>query len=112
MRNELLEILQNTSAMDLRMYYLPIREVCTAYDEGKYEIVNRYVTVILEFYNQDVTNIKYNSGIANFNSPIKYTFSYVTSEEKYMIDQLLEKDKSNHFIAEKDKDILSNMKAG
>ncbi len=86
-----MEILQNTSAMDLRMYYLPIREFCTAYDEGKYEIVNRYVTVILEFYNQDVTNIKYNSGIANFNSPIKYTFSYVTSEEKYMIDQLLEK---------------------
>ncbi len=107
--NELLSILQNASTKDFRMYYLPIRETCTAYDEGKYEIVNKYLTVILENYHQELRYIRIRSGITNIGRPMEFTFSYVTEEEKLMIDQLIEKDRNNHYISEMDKTVLSNM---
>ena len=38
-----------------------------------------------------------------------FSFSYVTDDEIIMINQLIEKNKSNHYISEKDKALLSKM---
>ena len=109
LKNELLDILQNASTKDFRMYYFPIREACAAYDEGKYEVVNKYVTVMIDNYRQETAFITAMSGINEIDSPMEFSFSYVTDDEKIMINQLIEKDKSNHYISEKDKALLSKM---
>ena len=86
---------------------MPIRETCTAYDEGEYEIVNRYVMIMIADYKQDLQFIRsklYEGGVS-----VEYEFSYVTEDEKNLILQLLDKDKERHIINNADKDILVSM---
>ena len=109
LRNELVSVLEKAGPKDFRMFYIPIREACVAYEEKNYEMVNKYITVILTNYNQDIQFIKLSSGITDVDAEIKFTFSYVTDEEIFLIDQLIEKDKTNLIIPEKDKAILSHM---
>lgn len=109
LKNELVSILEGASAKDLRSFYVPIREANIAYDEGKYEIVNRYVTVILANYQQDVQCIQVFSGLLDMSARGEVTFSYVTEEELSMIRQLIEKDKINQTIPKYAKEILAQM---
>lgn len=109
LRNELVSVLEKAGPKDFRMFYIPIREACVAYEEKNYEMVNKYITVILTNYNQDIQFIKLSSGITDVDAEIRFTFSYVTDEEIFLIDQLIEKDKTNLIIPEKDKAILSHM---
>ena len=109
LRNELVSVLEKAGPKDFRMFYIPIREAYVAYEEKNYEMVNKYITVILTNYNQDIQFIKLSSGITDVDAEIRFTFSYVTDEEIFLIDQLIEKDKTNLIIPEKDKAILSHM---
>ena len=85
------------------------KEAYEAYEEKRFEIVNKYITVIITNYKQDINFIKVSSGITSVDAEIKFTFSYVTDEEIFFINQLIEKDKLNLVISEKDKAILSQM---
>lgn len=109
LRNELISILESAGTKDIRAFYIPIREACIAYEEGKYEIVNKYITVILANFNQDIKFIKSSSGLMDVDGKIQFTFSYVTDEEILLINQLIEKDKVNLVIPEKAKIALSKM---
>jgi hypothetical protein len=102
----LLTILNSASAKDLRSFYIPIREANIAYDEGKYDIVNKYLTVILTNFEQDKLTIKHESGITKLNSPIQFEFSYLTEDEKLLLDKLIEKDKTRMSIPENTKNRL------
>lgn len=106
---DLLDILKHATPKDLRAYYIPIRESYLAYDEGKYETVNKYLTVILTNFEQDCFMIKSETGITDIDVPLEYTFSYVTDEEMFIIDQLIEKDKTNMVIPEATKNKLSGL---
>ena len=66
------------------------------------EQISIFVLAIINF-------IKVSSGITSVDAEIKFTFSYVTDEEIFFINQLIEKDKLNLVISEKDKAILSQM---
>lgn len=109
LRNELISLLEGASAKELRSFYIPIREAGLAYDEGKYEIVNKYIKVILLNFKEDVQMIKVSSGITDIYADAKFGFSYVTDEELILIGQLIEKDKNNRAIPESDKIALSRM---
>lgn len=78
-------------------------------NEGKYEIVNKYLTVILTNFEQDCFMIKSELGFTNIDMPIEYVFSYITDEEKLLIDQLIEKDMGIMAIPETTKIKLSKL---
>ena len=109
LQKELLDILQGATAKDLRAFYIPMKETCTAYEEGKYEIVNKYLKVILENFNQDILYIQVSSGILEINARTEFTFSYVTKEEQALIEKLLEMDETKGNISSEDKAVLSKM---
>lgn len=109
LRDELISILESGTTKDFRSFYIPIKEACIAYDEGKYETVNKYVMVILTNYKKDMQCIWGFSGLSDIQAEAKFTFSYVTEEEFLMIYKLIEKDKKNHIISESDKDDLLKM---
>ena len=106
---QLLKLLSSATAKDLRMYYIPIREARLAYEEGNYEIANKYITVILTDFEQDRLMIQSLSGLSEIDAETEFTFSYVTAEEKAMIDQLLEKDKTVMAIPEDTKNRLASL---
>lgn len=106
---ELRKLLETAATKDLRAYYIPIREAYLAYEEGKYEIVNKYLTVILTNFEQECFMIKSDSGILDVDSSIEFRFSYVTDEEIFIINQLIEKDKTIMAIPEKTKKKLSGL---
>lgn len=109
LKEKLVEILIKASTKDLRSFYVPIKEAIVAYVEGKYDIVNKYLTIILTNFEQDKFMIKSSSGIAEFDSEIAFQFSYVTDEEIFLINQLIEKDKKILAIPENIKIKLSNL---
>ena len=109
LKEELYSLLKKVTTKDLRGYYLPLKEVCIAYDEGKYEIVNNYITVILENYYLDIHNIKMSIDMLDSQCNIEFSFSYVTDEEIEIIEQLIEKDKDRHIISQNNKEILRKM---
>lgn len=109
LREQLLKLLSSATAKDLRMYYIPIREARLAYEEGNYEIANKYITVILTDFEQDRLMIQSLSGLSEIDAETEFTFSYVTAEEKAMIDQLLEKDKTVMAIPEDTKNRLASL---
>ena len=49
------------------------------------------------------------SGLSEIDAETEFTFSYVTAEEKAMIDQLLEKDKTVMAIPEDTKNRLASL---
>lgn len=102
-------ILNHAGTKDFRSFYIPIRETYVPYEEKRFEIVNKYITVIITNYMQDIKFIKVSSGITSVDAEIKFTFSYVTDEEIRLINQLIEMDKLNLIIPEKDKAVLSQM---
>jgi len=107
--DELLAILKKSSAKDLRIFYVPIREACIAYEEGNYEITNKYINVILEDFNMDLEFIKMTSCITDIEMEEKYEFSYLTEDEKKMVDRLIEKDGTNGILPENTKTALLSM---
>ncbi len=106
---DLQDILKKITPKDIRAYYVPIQEAHLAYNEGKYEIVNKYLTVILTNFEQDCFMIKSELGFTNIAMPIEYVFSYITDEEKLLIDQLIEKDMGIMAIPEATKIKLSKL---
>ena len=106
---DLQDILKKITPKDIRAYYVPIQEAHLAYNEGKYEIVNKYLTVILTNFEQDCFMIKSELGFTNIDMPIEYVFSYITDEEKLLIDQLIEKDMGIMAIPEATKIKLSKL---
>lgn len=106
---ELRKLLETSTTKELRAYYVPIREAYLAYEEGKYEIVNKYLTVILTNFEQECLVIRSDSGISDVDSSIEFRFSYVTDEESVIIDQLIEKDKATMAIPEQTKKKLSEL---
>jgi hypothetical protein len=102
----LLSILSSASAKDLRSFYIPLQEANTAYDEGKYDIVNKYLTVILTNFEQDKLTIKYDSGISELHSPTRFEFSYLTDDEIVLLNRLIEKDTTRMTIPEMTKNRL------
>lgn len=90
--NELKQLMGSATAKELRSFYVPIKEVEIAYMEQKYDIVNKYLTVILTNFKQDNFYIKENCGITNIESTVMFTYSYLTDEELEIIQRILEKD--------------------
>ena len=84
-------------------------EACIAYDEGKYEIVNKYISVIITNFEQDIKTIHSLSGICEISTLFDFNFSYVTKEEKILINQLIEKDKDRMVLSKKDKTKLAKL---
>lgn len=85
-------LLATATTKDLRSYYLPIEEICIAYEEGKYSIANRYIEVILASAEKDLRLIKFNTNMKSIKKEMEFTFSYVTQQEIAMIQRLIKRD--------------------
>lgn len=109
-REELVSILKNASAKDLRSFYVPIKEAMLAHDEGHYEIVNKYLTVILKNYRLEIESIKYSCNITDIDSPLSLELPYLTEEETTTLYRLLEKDRLINAIPETVKSQLLDIK--
>lgn len=94
------DILRNLKTQELRSFYIPLEEACIAYDEGKYSVVNKYLSVILINFRQDRFMIKSGIEINNIKSDMQFTFSYLTENEKIKLNALFEKDKQKMRISE------------
>lgn len=107
---ELKGILQQATTKDLRSYYLPIQEAFLAYKKGEYEIVDNYLRTLFTCFLQDrdalVDMLK---EMVIPEESLRLIFSYITYEEKSIIDQLLDSDKENMVIPEKIKKNLSGL---
>ena len=110
LRDEILYLLKQCKTKDLRHYYLPIKECHIAYEEGKYEIVDKYIRVILECVRDDVISITFDSNIREVHAEAEFSFSYLTEEELELLQLILEKDKGKSIISEEDKISLMKMK--
>lgn len=106
---ELMSILKNASAKDLRSFYIPIREAMLAHDEGHYEIANKYLTIILINYRQDTEMIKSSCNITNIDSPLSLELPYLTEDEITTLYLLFEKDRPINAISESVKSQLLNI---
>jgi hypothetical protein len=53
--------------------------------------------------------VKSESGINDMQTPMQFAFSYLTDEELFLLDQLIEKDKTRMSIPEKTKSKLSKL---
>lgn len=107
---ELMSVLKNASAKDLRSFYIPIREAMLAHHEGHYEITNKYLTVIATNYHLEVEMMKDACSIINFEAPLSLELPYLTEEETTALYQLLEKDRLINAIPEVVKSQLMNIK--
>jgi hypothetical protein len=107
--DRLLTLLNSAGTKDFRSFYIPIREANISYDEGKYDLVNKYLTVILTNFEEDKIMVKSESGINDMQTPMQFAFSYLTDEELFLLDQLIEKDKTRMSIPEKTKSKLSKL---
>ncbi len=86
-KSEIKEVFQGVMPYDLRMYYIPVREASIAYNEGKYEIVNKYVEVIVTNFKQDVLSIKSLLHVFTDMELIPEIYvSFATDEEMHMPD--------------------------
>lgn len=110
LEKEILALLSSCTTKDLRSYYLPLEECYRAYEEGKYEIANKYITVILECFRLDLDSIRFDTGIMDIHSDKAIIFSYFTKEELWIVERLIEKDKLKSVLSEKDKKALLSMK--
>ena len=93
----------------MRSYYLPLEECYRAYEEGKYEIANKYITVILECFRLDIDLIRFDTGIMDMPSS-SIVFSYFTEEEYSIVERLIEQDKLKAVLSEVSKKALLSMK--
>ncbi|NLK76636.1 MAG: hypothetical protein GX284_02770 [Clostridiales bacterium] len=109
LKNKLGDILSSAQTKEIRSFYIPIKEACIAYDEGRYEIVNKYITVIITNFEQDIKTIYSLSGICEISTLFDFNFSYVTDEERFLINQLIEKDKDRMVLSEKDKTQIAKL---
>lgn len=107
LKEKLLNILANASVKELRSFYVPIKEAILAYNEGEYSIVNKFLQIILINFEQDRSMIEMCSGIFEVDVEITYTFSYVTDDEMFLIDQLIIMDEKVMAIPEEVKSRLS-----
>ena len=110
LEKEILDLLSSCTTKDLRSYYLPLEECYRAYEEGKYEIANKYITVILECFRLDIDLIRFDTGIMDIHSDKAIIFSYFTKEELWIVERLIEKDKLKSVLSEVDKKALLSMK--
>ena len=110
LEREILALLSSCTTKDLRSYYLPLEECYRAYEEGKYEIANKYITVILECFRLDLDSIRFDTGIMDIHSDRAIIFSYFTEEEFWIVERLIEEDKLKSVLSEKDKKALLSMK--
>ena len=110
LEKEILALLSSCTTKDLRSYYLPLEECYRAYEEGKYEISNKYITVILECFRLDFDSIRFDTGIMDIHSDRAIIFSYFTKEELWIVERLIEEDKLKSVLSEKDKKTLLSMK--
>ena len=102
-------LLSSCTTKDLRSYYLPLEECYRAYEEEKYEIANKYITVILECFRLDIDLIRFDTGIMDIpDSGI--SFSYFTEEEFSSVERLIEKDRQKSVLSEVNKKALLSMK--
>ena len=110
LEREILALLSSCTTKDLRSYYLPLEECYRAYEEGKYEIANKYITVILECFRLDLDSIRFDTGIMDIHSDRAIIFSYFTKEELWIVERLIEEDKLKSVLSEVDKKALLSMK--
>ena len=109
LEKEILALLSSCTTKDLRSYYLPLEECYRDYEEGKYEIANKYITVILECFRLDIDLIRFDTGIMDIpDSGI--SFSYFTEEEFSIVERLIEKDRQKSVLSEVNKKALLSMK--
>ena len=109
LEEEILTLLGDCATKDLRSYYLPLEECYRAYEEEKYEIANKYITVILECFRLDIDLIRFDTGIMDIpDSGI--SFSYFTEEEFSIVERLIEKDRQKSVLSEVNKKALLSMK--
>lgn len=107
---ELKGILQQATTKDLRSYYLPIQETFLAYKNGEYETVDNYLRTLFTCFLQDrdaLVDMLKEMVIPELS--LRLIFSYITYEEKSIIDQLIDSDKENMVIPEKIKKNLSGL---
>ena len=110
LEKEILALLSSCTTKDLRSYYLPLEECYRAYEEGKYEIANKYITVILECFRLDFDSIRFDTGIMDIHSDRAIIFSYFTKEELWIVERLIEEDKLKSVLSEENKKALLSMK--
>ena len=109
LEKEMLALLSSCTTKDLRSYYLPLEECYRAYEEGKYEIANKYITVILECFRLDLDSIRFDTGIMDIPDS-SISFSYFTEEEFWIVERLIEEDKLKSVLSEENKKALLSMK--
>ena len=109
LEEEILTLLGDCATKDLRSYYLPLEECYRAYEEEKYEIANKYITVILECFRVDIDLIRFDTGIMDMPDS-SIVFSYFTEEEYSIVERLIEQDKLKAVLSEVSKKALLSMK--
>lgn len=109
LEKEILALLSSCTTKDLRGYYLPLEECYRAYEEEKYEIANKYITVILECFRLDIDLIRFDTGIMDIPDS-SISFSYFTKEELWIVERLIEEDKIKSVLSEENKKALLSMK--
>ena len=106
---EMLTLIRSCTTKDLRSYYLPLEECYRAYEEGKYEIANKYITVTVECFREDIASIRFDTGIMDIPDSGIF-FSYFTEEEFLIVERLIEKDRQKAVLSEENKKLLLSMK--
>ena len=109
LKEEILTLLGACATKDLRSYYLPLEECYQAYEEGKFEIANKYITVIMECFRVDIDLIRFDTGIMDIPDS-NISFSYFTEEEFSIVERLIEKDRQKSVLSEMNKKALLSMK--
>lgn len=109
LKEKLWEIMSKLGLLE-RRYHVPIEEAYVAYMEGRYRIANNIIDIIYQNFEDDKSFIFRLSGIMEIDGEMSFDFSYVTDEEIFYIDQIMEKDANISVISKSAKEKLALIK--
>lgn len=109
LKEELRDILSKLGLLE-RRYHVPVEEAYVAYMEGKYKVANNIIDIIYRNFEEDKSFIFRSSGIMEIDGEMSFDFSYVTEEEIFYINKIMEKDADISVISESAKKKLKIIK--
>lgn len=99
-KNKLIEIYKKLGTKDIRAYYVPVDELCFAYEEHRYSAAQKCLDVILYTAEQDRAYIKSTLAISNIDlsDEFFFSYSYLTDEELIKVNRIIELDKDLNIL--------------
>lgn len=107
-KNKLTEIYKKLGTKDIRSYYVPVDELCLAYEEHRFSAAQKCLDVILYTAEQDRVYIKSTLAISNIDLSDKvcFSYSYLTDEELIKVNRIIELDKDLNILQPNQKERL------